>query len=567
MNRTAPGFQEILLRRQIVTAAQLQELQRRGKLDSLRLAEAVIRAGFADARKVMTALAECHGMKFLDLTNVFVPDDVLELVPESVARENVVLPFSKSNGTLVVIISDPADSQTLQKLQFILNRDIHPMLGLREQIVEAIDLHYGMAQTESVDSTLAEFTDTAIDFTRTDGPSIDLEDTMAMGDKPPQIRRMKRRMASADQPVPVERRATVRYYHRMNPERMFPLLVVLSRQSLQEVVKRGVAQAESAGFRVALDSLVEVEPIVPGCCCYPPKEQMKVCGGEASVTFWVVPHVLGEVMHARVVLRQNGSVLAEVPLKIRVVKQGITLLLGALSLLLPLGLMVLKHFRLDFESQLEDGFGLYATAAHWLVRSLSPEALMGLLLAATGGAYFWLRPRKRDVFWDIEPAASANSGGPPQHLRREWESIGALVGTPSQSPTDRFARAKELLKEGDCETALELYEEGLVEKPQQPSFYFEAGVAAYKLGDFARAFLILKTAEERLGPARLTGPMWYNLGCLASRLGRWPDALRYLNRAVDAGYANPAKYRTDPDLMPLRWRPEYKRLLRDLQVR
>jgi hypothetical protein len=488
-----------------------------------------------------------------------------------VARENVVLPFSKSDRVLVVVISDPADRDLVQKLQFILNRDIHPMLGLREQIIEAINRHYGQTETESVDSMLAVFTDTAIDFTETEAPSIDLadecEDELELDDEPPDPTPLRKGKAGVAPTASVERRATVRYYYRMNPERMFPLLVVLSRKSLQEVVKRGVAQAESAGFRVALDSLVEVEPILPGCGCFPPKEQVKVSRGEASVTFWVVPHVLGEVMQARVVLRQNGTVLAEVPLKMRVVKQGVTLFLGALSLLLPLALMVLKHYRLDFESQLEDGFGLYAAVTHWAVRSLSPEALMGLLLAATGGAYFWLRPRKRDVFWDINPQEPTGQGGPPEDLRREWEKLGAMVGDRSMSLTDRFARAKQLLKEGDCEAALELYEEGLLQKPQQPAPYFEAGVAAYKLGEYARAFRILKEAEERLGVTRLTGPMWYNLGCLASRLGQWPEAIRYLNRAVDAGYANPRKYRSDPDLMPLRWRPEYQRLLRDLQVR
>src|SRR6202011_2851119 len=86
------------------------------------------------------------------------------LVPESVARENVVLPMSQENGTLKIVISDPGDFDTLQKLQFILNKDIHPMLAPREQIIEAINRHYGQTETESVDSMLQEFTDTAIDF-------------------------------------------------------------------------------------------------------------------------------------------------------------------------------------------------------------------------------------------------------------------------------------------------------------------------------------------------------------------------------------------------------------------
>src|SRR5207249_12185059 len=67
--------------------------------------------------------------------------------------------------------SDPSDFDTLQKLLFILNKDIQPVLAPREQIVEAINRHYGQSETESVDSMLSEFTDTAIDFTETETTS------------------------------------------------------------------------------------------------------------------------------------------------------------------------------------------------------------------------------------------------------------------------------------------------------------------------------------------------------------------------------------------------------------
>ena len=85
---------------------------------------------------------------------------MIELVPESVARENVVLPMSSENGALKIAVADPGDFDTLQKLQFILNKDIQPVLAAREQIIEAINRHYGQTETESVDSMLQEFTDT-----------------------------------------------------------------------------------------------------------------------------------------------------------------------------------------------------------------------------------------------------------------------------------------------------------------------------------------------------------------------------------------------------------------------
>src|SRR5262245_41940617 len=76
--------------------------------------------------------------------------------------------MAQENGALKIIMSDPSDFETQQKLQFILNKDIQPVLAPREQIIEAINRHYGQTETESVDSMLQEFTDTQIDFTETE---------------------------------------------------------------------------------------------------------------------------------------------------------------------------------------------------------------------------------------------------------------------------------------------------------------------------------------------------------------------------------------------------------------
>ena len=95
-------------------------------------------------------------------------------MPESVARENVVIPLAEADGKLTVIVSDPMDYETFDKLRFILNRQIEIALAPREAILEAINRHYGQTVGESADSMLQEFTDTAIDFTETDD-----EDRMA----------------------------------------------------------------------------------------------------------------------------------------------------------------------------------------------------------------------------------------------------------------------------------------------------------------------------------------------------------------------------------------------------
>ena len=551
-SNTASHFGDVLVRWGILSAAQLDEAQALAAQSGLRLADALEKLAYATAEQVTRAVAACHGLPFIDLAGITIPVTVIELIPESVARENLVLPLAHGDGALFVVLSDPSDRDTIQKLQFILNRNIRPVLAVREQIVEAINRHYGPSETESVDSMLSEFTDTAIDFTETETTSADFD--MVLADEEPEEEPAP--VASRCKGRLVERQATVRYYHRINPERTYPLLVILSRKQILEIARRNVSQAASGSFQVALDSSVEIEPILPGCSCYPPKDVLAVRAEETRATFWVVPHVLGKVMQPRVVVRQNGQVLAEVPLQVRVVKQGLTLLLGALSLVLPPLLLLLKQFRLDFESQLQDGFGLYAQAARWALRSLTPETLAGLLLAATAAAYLWLRPRRRDVFWDIETDATEQ----PEGTSADNEADPA-------TPEDPFREAELHYLREEYRQALDCYERGLRRGRGRPVAYFRASLAAHHCGDDRRALAILEEACANLHPKKIRGSMWYNMGCFCARLGRLAEAVRYLNRAADAGHSDPAKYLHDPDLAPLRCRADFKRLLLSLQER
>ncbi len=171
MAKTRGDFTDILVRRQILSPDQLDEAKNLQQQTGVKLQDALVKLEYATMDQIMTAIAEFHGLQFIDLTEVTIPAAVVELVPESVARENVVLPLSQDNGALKIIMSDPSDFDTVQKLQFILNKDIQPVLAPREQIIEAINRHYGQSETESVDSMLAEFTDTAIDFTETESTS------------------------------------------------------------------------------------------------------------------------------------------------------------------------------------------------------------------------------------------------------------------------------------------------------------------------------------------------------------------------------------------------------------
>jgi hypothetical protein len=509
----------ILIRKGVLTPAQVEECRSLVLATGVRWEDIPVKLGHATVWDITQARAEALDLRALDLRERTIPPEILELIPESVARENVVIPVAVEGKLLIVAVSDPEQS-LLQKLCFILNRHIQFALASREQIIEAINRHYGEVETESVDSMLCEFTDTAIDFTETKAVLAPVPATVPAVSRNQLVRR------------PVERRATVRYYERMNPDRLYPLLVILSRAEIEKVAQANVGQKQSESFRVAAGSVVEIEPILPGCDCYPPRAQVVVSDADVKAEFWVAPRVVGPLRAARVIVRQEGLPLAEVPLQARVSRQALTWLLAGLSCVLPFVLLLLKHFRLDFESQSQDGFGLYAQVAAWLIRALTPETLLLVLVAATAGLYLWLRPRRRDVFWDVIPI---------QPLETPADAV-------SDDPREELRKQLAALDRGHA----------------GPGAYFRASLAAHQLGDTVKALVILRQAEMDLGPQRLTPGMWYNMACFAARLGQVPAALGYLRKAIASGYTSADKIRTDPDLAGLHSTDEFQRLLAGL---
>ena len=161
------AFNSLLVSEGIISADQLAEAVQIASSSGKQVHDEVVRLGYAPGEKVMKALAKAYRLKYVDLASTEVTEDVVGLLPESVARENTIFPLAESGGALRIATCDPTDIDAQEKLRFILNRDIEMAIAPREQIVEAINRHYGLSDGESADSMLQEFTDTAIDFTET----------------------------------------------------------------------------------------------------------------------------------------------------------------------------------------------------------------------------------------------------------------------------------------------------------------------------------------------------------------------------------------------------------------
>src|SRR5262249_10875261 len=139
MAKQTKDWTEILIRRGVVGPDQIKEAQRLGSS----LEESLVKLSYCETDDIMKAKAEQYGMNFTWLRRTETPASVVELVPESLARENVVMPLAQVNGAIKVIMHDPMDFETIDKLRFVLNREVEVALAPKESIVEAINRYYG----------------------------------------------------------------------------------------------------------------------------------------------------------------------------------------------------------------------------------------------------------------------------------------------------------------------------------------------------------------------------------------------------------------------------------------
>ena len=149
MAKKKADYTEILMRRGLVSPEQVNEAKQMAKESGSKLPDALVRLGYATGEDVTRAIAEQNGLNYVNIAEVTIPPSVIELVPESVARENAVLPLAESDGHLTIILSDPWDIDTVDKLRFILNKQIDLALAPREAINEAINRYYGQTMAES----------------------------------------------------------------------------------------------------------------------------------------------------------------------------------------------------------------------------------------------------------------------------------------------------------------------------------------------------------------------------------------------------------------------------------
>ncbi len=148
-------FTDLLIQAKVLTKEQVLEAQKTSRARNTSLADALIALGHCTPELICKALAKISGLKYVKLGEFQPNPDVIEILPESLAREHQVFPISAEEGQITVATADPDDLDMLDQLRFVLNRKIDLVLAPKQAIDDAIRRTYSAAANEEMFQDLA----------------------------------------------------------------------------------------------------------------------------------------------------------------------------------------------------------------------------------------------------------------------------------------------------------------------------------------------------------------------------------------------------------------------------
>ena len=124
-----------------------QIAQARAKLNGApSIVDVLVRDGVVSADDISRSLAAQAQMHWIDLSAVVIPPEIISQISAADARRFKVIPVTFGESGLVLAISDPLDVDTIDSLNFLLQRDLELVCTSPEKIRQALIKYYGTAE-------------------------------------------------------------------------------------------------------------------------------------------------------------------------------------------------------------------------------------------------------------------------------------------------------------------------------------------------------------------------------------------------------------------------------------
>lgn len=150
------SIEDILFQQGVISREQLSALKLEFLTTGVAAEKIIEQRGLVSLPKIAQAKAQLLGVPFVSLEGRAISLEVLNFIPEAVARRYLIIPFERLENTLSVAMADPLDLQIIQFLEKKSALSVKPFLGLPDDISKSINEQYAQNITSEVTSALKE---------------------------------------------------------------------------------------------------------------------------------------------------------------------------------------------------------------------------------------------------------------------------------------------------------------------------------------------------------------------------------------------------------------------------
>jgi type IV pilus assembly protein PilB len=159
---------EVLIDQGLISEEQLRQGLEEQKRTKLQLGKCLVTLGFISDAKLVDVLSAQLDVQHVVLENFTFDPNLINLIPEDMARRYKVIPLFEKEGILTVAMVDPTNLRTIDHIKFKTGKEIDPVIAVERSIVAAIEKNYSTGGVEQMSEMLGSMHVEELDVVKRD---------------------------------------------------------------------------------------------------------------------------------------------------------------------------------------------------------------------------------------------------------------------------------------------------------------------------------------------------------------------------------------------------------------
>ena len=144
------NMREILIEGKLISEEQMAAVEDNAKKDGRHVQQSLLEGKLIPELQLLKVLADEWGFKAVDLSKMEPTAEVVQLLPEQIARKQMCVPFARQDNALALAMADPRDFLILEDIGLRTGLDVKPYLALAPWILKVLDTVYGKQDSAQV---------------------------------------------------------------------------------------------------------------------------------------------------------------------------------------------------------------------------------------------------------------------------------------------------------------------------------------------------------------------------------------------------------------------------------